>query len=70
MEGRLSVCVFIRDLKNKSGIYILHMSLSLHRLISYVNPRLWHNHIISGRLFSQQVPTTTALAGQLFSRPK
>lgn len=25
----------------------LHMSLFLYRLISYVNPRLWHNHIIS-----------------------
>lgn len=67
----VSVCVlvYVHDLGNESGIYGLHMSLFLYRLISYVNPRLWHNHIIPRRLFAQQVPTT--LDGpQLFSRPK
>lgn len=50
-------------LGNESGIYILHMSMFLYRRISNANPRLWHNHRISGRLFCWSVLATSTTTG-------
>lgn len=70
VHASLHWCIFMfvhmHKLGNESGVHILHMLMFLCRRLSNANPRLWHNHIISGLLFCCRVlATTTRLYGSL-----
>lgn len=57
----------MHTLGSGSGVYMLHVPMSPSRQISNANPRLWHNHIISGLLFCwRALATTTGMHGSLW----